>query len=60
MESRELGFESRFYPKCFHFLPLGDSFITFFVFEAETAVQGFSGVLGAPRPKVVHGSAGIS
>lgn len=50
MESRELGFESRFYPKCFHFLPLGDSFIMSFVFEAETAVQGFSCVWGATSP----------
>lgn len=50
MESRELGFESRFYPKCFHFLPLGDSCTTSFVFEAETAVQGFSSVLGPPAP----------
>lgn len=33
-------------------LPLGDSFITFFVFEAETAVQKFSRCVGAPRPSI--------
>ena len=37
MESKELEFESSFYPNCFHFLPLGESFINSFVFEAQRA-----------------------
>ena len=39
MEPKELGFEPWFYPNGFSSLPLGESFIKSFVFEAETAAE---------------------
>ena len=41
MDSKDLGFESWFYLNCFSFLPLGESFISPFVFEVEIAGQSF-------------------
>ena len=62
MEPKELGFESWFYPNRFSSLPLGESFINSFVFEAETAAEipDFLLFAGRGRGKVVSASNSLS
>ena len=48
MGSKDLEFESSFYPNCF--LPLGESFIISFVFEAKIALLEFSALRGSQHP----------
>ena len=53
VESKELGFESWFYPNYFSFLSLGESFINSFVFEADLASLQISHCIGIGSPNPV-------